>query len=485
MIHNRYIIFSNLLLILLLIAGFTLIEMNSVQQYYTVVNQQIENNLNRTALTVESDVEGYASVQLAVASSMANDSYVRSWLHKEPYSSTAAIISYLENRCDNFGYDSAFLVSDKTHRFFNQRAFVKELDLNNEYDSWYTKFLNMDDENVVLVNMDEANNYAISLFADCRITDREGNVLGVIGTSMRLDNLWDYYDGVEKEMDQQIFITPLSNAHSVFYSSSGHYIQPSDLAYKLNLDENLIQSATEEGSLTSVGNHRIFIKRLYSVDWAIVVTQRSVSLSESIIAAMRSNSVYVILLSALLVLMSFLGMRRINRRLYQLENIDRMTGIPNQTLFTDQFKSLSSAEFLKPCSFFTLTIDNFESLTEEMGTAYKNAILNIVSEELMKLTEQYGIIGRWETREYIGWLNMSPENAHKLLLRMNLRLSEQDKKLPLHVSIGITDARNKRSLPILAMQAERAMYRSLRNGCGLCTIYDPEIDGIVSIIASD
>ncbi len=485
MIHNRYIIISNLLLIVLLIAGFTLIEMNSVQQYYTVVNQQIDNNLNRTALTVESDVEGYASVQLAVASSMADDIYVRSWLNKEPYSSTAAIISYLEDRCKSFGYDSAFLVSDKTHRFFNQHAFVKELDLNDEYDSWYTKFINMNKDSVIVVNMDEANNYAVSLFANCRITDRNGNVLGVIGTSMCLNDLWHYYDGVEKEMDQQIFITPLSNVHSVFDSSAGHYVLPSDLAYKLNIDEELLQSATEEGSFTNVKDHRIFIKRLYSVDWAIVVTQKRVSLSESIIAAMRSNSLYVILLSALLVLMSFLGMRRINRRLYQLENIDRMTGIPNQTLFTDQFKSLSASEFLKPCSFFTLTIDNYESMTEEMGTAYRNAILNIVSEELMKLTEQYGIVGRWEMREYIGWLTMSPENAHKLLLRLNLRLSEQDKKLPLHVSIGITDAHNTRSLPILAMQAERAMYRSKRNGCGLCTIYDPEIDGIVSIIASD
>ncbi len=485
MIHNRYIIFSNLLLIVLLIAGFTLIEMNSVQQYYTVVNQQIENNLSRTALTVESDIEGYAAVQLAVASSMANDISVRSWLNKEPYSSTASIISYLEDRCDDFGYDTAFLISDKTHRLFNQHAYVKDLDLNDEYDSWYTKFTNSNKESEIIVNLDRANNYAVSLFADCRVEDRNGKLLGVIGTSMVLEGLWTHYDNIEKEMDQQIFITPLSSAPAVFNSSAGHYIQPSDLAFKLGMDEHMLQSATEDAIYTSIGNQRIFIKKLYSLDWAIVVTQKSVSLSESITAAMRSNSVYVILLSALLVLMSFLGMRRINRRLYQLENIDRMTGMPNQTLFTDQFKSLSASEFLKPCSFFTLTIDNYESMTEEMGTAYRNAILNIVSEELMKLTEQYGIVGRWEMREYIGWLTMSPENAHKLLLRLNLRLSEQDKKLPLHVSIGITDAHNTRSLPILAMQAERAMYRSKRNGCGLCTIYDPEIDGIVSIIASD
>ncbi len=485
MIHNRYIIFSNLLLIALLLAGFTLIEMNSVHQYYLVINQQIENNLNRTALTVESDIEGYAAVQLAVASSMANDIYVRSWLNKEPYSSTASIISYLEDRCDAFGYDTAFLISDKTHRFFNQRNYVKDIDPDNEYDSWYSKFINSNKESEVYVNLDESNNYAVSLFADCRVEDKNGKLIGVIGTSMILENLWNFYDSVEKEMDQQIFITPLSSAHTVFNSSAGHYIQPSDLAYKLNIDERMLQSATEEGIYTSIGDQRLFIKKLYMLDWAIVVTQKSVSLSESITAAMRANSVYIILLGTLLVLMSFLGMRRINRRFYQLENIDRMTGIPNQILFSDQFKSLSASEFQKPCSFFTLTIDNYESITEEMGTAYRNAILNIVSEELMKLTDQYGIIGRWELREYIGWLNLSPENAHKLLLRLNLRLSEQDKKLPLRVSIGITDAHNTRSLPILAMQAERAMYRSMRNGSGLCTIYDPEIDGIVSIIASD
>lgn len=485
MIHNRYIIFSNLLLIVLLLAGFTLIEINSVHQYNQVINQQIENNLNRTALTVEADIEGYAAVQLAVASSMANDIYVRSWLNKEPYSSTASIISYLEDRCKDFGYDTTFLISEKTHRFFNQRAYVKDLDFSKEYDNWYTKFTNSKRESEILVNLDEANNYAVSLFADCRVEDKNGKLLGVIGTSMVLDRLWNYYDEVEKEMDQQIFITPLSSAQTVFDSSAGHYIQPSDLAYKLNMDERLIQAATEDGSYTSIGDKRLFIKKLYTLDWAIVVTQKRVSLTESITAAMRANSVYIILLSTLLVLMSFLGMRRINRRLYQLENIDRMTGIPNQTLFTDQFKSLSTSEFIKPCSFFTLTIDNYEKITEEMGTAYRNAILNIVSEELMKLTEQYGIIGRWEMREYIGWLNMSPDNAHKLLLRLNLRLSEQEKKLPLCVSIGITDARNTRSLPILAMQAERAMYRSKRNGSGLCTIYDPEIDGIVSIIASD
>ncbi|SKB79200.1 GGDEF domain-containing protein, diguanylate cyclase (c-di-GMP synthetase) or its enzymatically inactive variants [Lachnospiraceae bacterium] len=485
MVHNRYIIISNIMLIILLLIGFTLIELSSVQQYNTIVDQKIESDLYQTALTIESDLENSASVQLAVASYMAKDDTVRHWLENERYASTAAIIHYLAEKSKAFGYDRAFIISEESRDFYYDRGFLRRMNPNDPRDRWYDLFTRSGITSHVLINLDESNDYALSIFTDCRVEDKQGKLLGIIGIGKNLAPLWEIFDEKEKVLGQKIYITPVGEIRTSLNTSIGHYVLHEDLMEKLDIDEDLLENSTTGGTFSTIGNQRIFIKRIERFGWNIIVTQPDVSLIDTLLASFRTNSVYVVMLSVLLVLMSVLGMRRINRKLHQLENIDSQTGIPNQLLFSDQFKALNASEFLNPCSFFTLTVDDLDSISEDLGIAYQNAILNIVSDELMKITDQHGIIGRWERREYIGWLDMSPDNAYKLLLRLNLRLSERDKKIPIQVSIGITNARNNRNLPILAMQAERAMYRSIRNGSGLCTIYDPEIDGIVSIIAAD
>ncbi len=485
MVHSRYIIFSNIMLVIMVIFGFTTIQLNSIHQYNALMNQKIENDLSQTALTVESDIDNDTNVMLAVASSMAEDSTVRRWLNSEPYSSTAAIITYLSDRSKAFNYDIAYLISDKTRRLYTQTAYLYELDSNTPEHEWYDRFVASKKQHKISIDLNDADDYAISIFVHTRIEDNHENYMGVIGVAENLSSLWEKYDSIEKDKEQHIYIVPLNNDENIFLETTGHYVQPEDLVYKLNIRDSYLFGSTENGNFITSGSERIFIKRICSVDWAVVVTEHDISLAESMAAGLRANAIYVIFLSVVMVILSVLGMRRVNLKLHNLENIDRRTGLPNQELFSEQFRKLRMGQFSNPCSFFTLSIDNIENISKDMGLVYQSAVINIVSDELVKITENHGIIGGWERKEYIGWLDMSPENAYRLLIKLNLRLSEQDKKVPITVSIGITNARGTRSLPILAMQAERAMFRSMRNGSGICTIYDSEIDGVVSIIAAD
>ncbi len=476
MLRRHYILFSNILMILLILGGFTIIELNDIRYYHLVAQEEVENAVSLTALNVATEIESASSEQRAVALAMSNDLFLQQWLKNESSSSQDELVSYLKKYKNTYDYTVTFLVSDASRYYYYNEGLNKIIDPKDNFDSWYYNFVALDQPYDIQVDRDEVNNYDISLFVNCRVEDEDGKLLGVVGSAKNINSLQDDMKYYESTYDLNVYITNIGNAHNSFTGSTDNYRQLSELSKTLGIDEEIFRNAGKDGYITTAHNKCMIVRHIDSLNWDVVIVKDTYSLKYAFLKRLRSNFIYVILLIIIMLTFSLFGMNHINRRLVASENTDELTGLANRKLFEDLFAKLSGRYRRHEASFFILDIDNFKHFNDTLGHLYGNSVLQLVSSELKELVGDNGVAARWGGDEFVGYLKLSTEKAYNLLSQLNSRLEDKETQMDIHVSVGICNAHGKYNLEQLTYMADLALYHSKENGKAQCSIYTPEMD---------
>ena len=187
---------TNLLVCTVVVVGFVITAMLS---YRANVSASLENIQQVSTLTSEGiyyQMSTTFSKPLHISLTMANDSLLHELLLQETDHADDAYINtmkgYLENYQTKYRYDSVFLVSAATSRYYNFNGLDRVLDPNEPEDVWYyDDLLGTDVEYTMNVDNDQVSGAgnAITLFVNCKIRDGEGDLLGVVGVGVRIDGL--------------------------------------------------------------------------------------------------------------------------------------------------------------------------------------------------------------------------------------------------------------------------------------------------------
>ncbi|WP_130861999.1 sensor domain-containing diguanylate cyclase [Bacilliculturomica massiliensis] len=188
---------TNALICLIIIAGFLVTAVLSYRANYSA---SLENIEQVSVLTSEGIYHQMASVftkPVNVSLTMANDSLLKEYLMEEPdhledQSYTDTISGYLMAYKVKYGYDSVFLVSTGSHRYYNfngvDRIIAREGGVD---DNWYYNMLAAEEEYLLNVDTDKVAgvNNEITVFVDCKIRGDDGAVLGIVGVGLQIDHL--------------------------------------------------------------------------------------------------------------------------------------------------------------------------------------------------------------------------------------------------------------------------------------------------------
>ena len=129
-----------------------------------------------------------------VANTMANDSFLKQNLKEElniPQDEEISILqNYLSGIKENFGYNTAFIVSDATKIYYYDNGLHKIVDVeHNPHDIWYKNFLSKNLPYSTDVDKDEFEDDIWNIFINSRIEDETGKLLGVCGIGLALNDL--------------------------------------------------------------------------------------------------------------------------------------------------------------------------------------------------------------------------------------------------------------------------------------------------------
>ncbi|MEG1441780.1 MAG: cache domain-containing protein, partial [Oscillospiraceae bacterium] len=201
---NKTLLRTNILVCIIILLGLTITAIISYRSNIDIFQEDIEKVTTLTSEGIYNQINDIFSQPLSVSLTMANDSLLKTFLTEEEKNYTDNVYltemqNYLNTYKEKYSYDSVFLVSTTSNRYYHFNGVDRVLTKDNPENEWYYNFLSSDEEYSLNVDNDEAKGNEITVFVNCRITDNSGKVMGVVGVGIRVDSLQELLHDYEEK----------------------------------------------------------------------------------------------------------------------------------------------------------------------------------------------------------------------------------------------------------------------------------------------
>lgn len=206
--ENNRLFKTNVLVSLILVIGFALTAMLSYRANYEASLDSIEQVSSLTAEGIYYQLSTKFAKPVNISLTMAHDSLLKnhlleesSRLEDEEYIKTTK--TYLDTYREKYGFDSVFLVSAASSRYYNFNGVDRILTEDSPENTWYYNLLQSDEEYSLNVDNDEvagADN-VITVFVNCKVKADDGSTLGIVGVGIRIEYLKELLQGYEDKFD--------------------------------------------------------------------------------------------------------------------------------------------------------------------------------------------------------------------------------------------------------------------------------------------
>lgn len=205
---NNRLFKTNVLVSLILVIGFALTAMLSYRANYQASLDSIEQVSSLTAEGIYYQLSTKFTKPVNISLTMAHDSLLKnhllgeaSRLEDEEYIKTTK--TYLDTYREKYGFDSVFLVSAATSRYYNFNGVDRILTEDSPENTWYYKLLQSDEEYSLNVDNDEADgaDNVITVFVNCKVKADDGSTLGIVGVGIHIEYLKELLQSYEDKFD--------------------------------------------------------------------------------------------------------------------------------------------------------------------------------------------------------------------------------------------------------------------------------------------
>ncbi|MEG1996087.1 MAG: diguanylate cyclase, partial [Oscillospiraceae bacterium] len=370
-----------------------------------------------------------------------------------------------------YNYDSVFLVSAKSNIYYHYAGINKTISTKNQHDVWYYDFVNSNSSYDLDVDFDEANLNSLTVFVNCRVTDEQGTLLGVVGVGLKMNQLQSMLKSYETDYDLKATI--INDEGIVQIDSDEQNIETvnffsNDSTAKLK--SQITQNHDSMEMFWYPDNHSqtcLITQYISTLDWYLVVQKDTHIMREAINSQFKTDAFLVIIVIYLVLSLTTIIINRYNRLLMNKAITDDVTDLPNLKMFHEMYRHNSKKYFAKQGTVFMFDIDNFKKVNDENGHLFGNTVLYNVSMISKDLIGNKGIIARFGGDEFIGVIYGSSKNAYAILesIRKSIPNNPQLPELSdITISIGATKIKPKGKVDTFIKESDTAMYRSKING---------------------
>lgn len=212
MINNK-LLRTNIIVSIIIIIGFILTALLSNKVNYRMSLENMEQVSSLTAEGIYYQLTSRLTKPVNISLTMSNDSFLKSHLYKEADNLnneeyTEEIKDYLNTYKKKYGFDSVFLVSDETKRYYNFNGIDRVLTEDNSENKWYFRLLNSEEAYHMEIDNDEVRgaDNEITVFVNCKVEGDKGEVLGVVGVGIRIDYLKQLLEAYENEFEVSAYL---------------------------------------------------------------------------------------------------------------------------------------------------------------------------------------------------------------------------------------------------------------------------------------
>jgi diguanylate cyclase (GGDEF)-like protein len=401
-LKKNILVQTNVLVCVVVVIGFFLTALLSYRANLSTSLKSVEQVSDLTSEGIYYQMSTTFSKPVNISLTMANDSLLHDLLSQESErledpAYVETLKAYLNNYQEKYSYDSVFLVSAASSRYYNFNGLDRVLERGDPENVWYyEELLPSDADYTMNVDNDEvagADN-SITVFVNCKIWDDTGSLLGVVGVGVRIDGLQralqEYKNqfGVDAYLLDDTGVIELSTDYSGYEkinlfemdTDRGQTVKENILNWK---DEGTALSFWSQNQAGQANNYMV-ARYLPDIGWHLVVERDTSALVQQITRqVILTVLVIAVILSIILIIITKV-IRRFNRQIVELS---RTMEEERQAIFekaTEQlFENIYEIDITHNLPANRATAEYFESLGAPAGCPFDQA-LPIVAEKQIK-----------------------------------------------------------------------------------------------------
>ena len=191
----------------ILLIGFAVIATLHFYSFYKDAMLRIYRESSQEISGIYAKMSSLFIKEVSISTSMANDGFLISYLSddksyaKKDFESV--ITSYLQGCQKIYGFDAAFLSLTRNKALYSQKGFDRILS-DDAASAWYNAALAHDRDYDINIDTDKFANNEISIFVNCKIKDRDGRLIGIIGVCIHVDKIVASIRDFEKATGAQV-----------------------------------------------------------------------------------------------------------------------------------------------------------------------------------------------------------------------------------------------------------------------------------------
>ncbi|MEG1240822.1 MAG: diguanylate cyclase [Oscillospiraceae bacterium] len=454
--------------------GVCLIVIVNEKSFTRLVDDNIRNISKLSSATICAKIDDSLEGPIFVSQTMGNDVFLRDWLMEEERDGGQADVAdmqrYLSEYTEEFGYDSAFLVSEKTGTYYHQDGRNKVITTEDAHDVWYYDFINSGKIYDLDVDRDEAREKDLTVFVNCRIEAEDGTLLGVVGVGVNMNKLQQLLQDHEGDYSVKVFLMDPSGLVQVDslpgrIETANFFDDPKALAVKDRILGN--KTGTELFWKAGHGSGYCLVSQyIEKLDWYLIVEKDAENMRTRFNAQMRGTLLITVIIIAVVLLVVSRMVGRYNRFLVRAASMDGVTGLPNNKMFRQIFNENAKRPGNGRGKLFIFDIDDFKGVNDTYGHMEGNAVLRRVARVAKATLDTRGTVARWGGDEFVGVVYGGRTETEALVRQMVQKISEisglECKQIT--VSMGATALAENMNLSDLLHEADAAMYSAKERG---------------------
>lgn len=410
-VKNNQLIKTDLLISIVLIVGFSMTAFFSYRANYQATLNNIEQVASLTGEGIHYQLTTLLTKPVNISLTIAHDSLLVEQLsceteNLENREYVQRLQTYLKTYRDKYGFDSVFLVSSATRRYYNFNGIDRVLAEDDPENEWY--FDLMDSGFGYSMNVDndqvDGSDDAITVFVNCKVADSSGKILGIVGVGIRISYLKEFLAGYEDKYNMNICLIDEAGIIEVSTTHTGYsktdwfevYGQEEIRDKLLGFKEDTRNLEFWSSNSLDQGRSYVVTRYIPDLSWHLVIEQNSEDTVRVIRDRLYQTIVCIAVIISIVLFIITTVIRNFNRQITKLmeerENVF-------QRVTEQLYDNIYELNITRNCTGNQRTAQYFESLGAE-GLPYDQA-LGVMAEKQIKKEFRQGYISTFTPENVI------------------------------------------------------------------------------------
>ena len=301
----------------LLLTGFTLTSVIGYRVSLSAIHGEIaRNQLPLTGDNIYSEIQRDLLRPVFISSVMAQDTFLRDWVlqgEKDEFQ-IRRFLSEIKNRYNTV---TSFFISDKSRAYYHAEGILKKVSPDDSRDAWYFRVQKMASDFEINVDLDAANENAMTVFVNYKVNDYQGNYIGATGVGLTVDAVGKLIGTYQQRVKSQIY----------FADGKGNIVLPRTVTNgkALNIrntpgiksfSEQILSQRTGSFQYESDGRTNFIATRLIpELNWILIVEQSDFDAVSALRDALMVNLGISLMVTVVVLGLTLLAINVYQRRL--------------------------------------------------------------------------------------------------------------------------------------------------------------------------